>query len=300
MAEIITNTPPIIPPQEAEEKAISPWKEGWKSFKKNKVALVGLGIVLFFVILAIFAPLIAPYSFEGQKLSDKHLAPSADHWFGTDEFGRDILSRIIYGSRLSLWVGFLSVAGSVVVGSFLGIIAGYYGKWIDTIISRLFDIVLAFPSILLAIAVVAVLGPSLRNALIAIAIVNVPTFGRLLRSRVLTVKEEEYVTAAKAIGMGDVRILLHHVLPNSLAPIIVQGTLAIATAIIECAALGFLGLGAQPPSPEWGKMLADSRQFIIQAPWTVLFPGIAIMLTVLGFNLMGDGLRDALDPRMKN
>ncbi|MFJ7745047.1 ABC transporter permease [Peribacillus sp. NPDC097295] len=300
MAEIATNTPPIIPPQEVEEKAISPWKEGWKSFKKNKVALVGLGIVLFFIILAIFAPLIAPYSFEGQKLSDKHLAPSADHWFGTDEFGRDILSRIIYGSRLSLWVGFLSVAGSVVVGSFLGIIAGYYGKWIDTIISRLFDIVLAFPSILLAIAVVAVLGPSLRNALIAIAIVNVPTFGRLLRSRVLTVKEEEYVTAAKAIGMGDVRILLHHVLPNSLAPIIVQGTLAIATAIIECAALGFLGLGAQPPSPEWGKMLADSRQFIIQAPWTVLFPGIAIMLTVLGFNLMGDGLRDALDPRMKN
>ena len=187
-----------------------------------------------------------------------------------------------------------------VVGSFLGIIAGYYGKWIDTIISRLFDIVLAFPSILLAIAVVAVLGPSLQNALIAIAIVNVPTFGRLLRSRVLSVKEEEYVTAAKAIGMGDARILLHHVLPNSLAPIIVQGTLAIATAIIECAALGFLGLGAQPPSPEWGKMLADSRQFIIQAPWTVLFPGIAIMLTVLGFNLMGDGLRDALDPRMKN
>lgn len=300
MAEIVTNTPPIIPPQEVEEKAISPWKEGWKSFKKNKVALVGLGIVLFFILLAIFAPLIAPYSYDGQKLSDKHLSPSAEHWFGTDEFGRDILSRIIYGSRLSLWVGFLSVAGSVVVGSFLGIIAGYYGKWIDTIISRLFDIVLAFPSILLAIAVVAVLGPSLQNALIAIAIVNVPTFGRLLRSRVLSVKEEEYVTAAKAIGMGDARILLHHVLPNSLAPIIVQGTLAIATAIIECAALGFLGLGAQPPSPEWGKMLADSRQFIIQAPWTVLFPGIAIMLTVLGFNLMGDGLRDAMDPRMKN
>jgi peptide/nickel transport system permease protein len=187
-----------------------------------------------------------------------------------------------------------------VVGSFLGIIAGYYGRWIDTIISRIFDIILAFPSILLAIAVVAVLGPSLRNALIAIAIVNVPIFGRLLRSRVLTVKEEEYVTAAKAIGMGDGRILLHHVLPNSLAPIIVQGTLAIATAIIECAALGFLGLGAQPPAPEWGKMLADSRAFIIQAPWTVLFPGLAIMLTVLGFNLMGDGLRDALDPRMKN
>lgn len=300
MPEIATNTSPILPPKEAEEKAISPWKEGWKSFRKNKVAIVGLGIVSFFILIAIFAPLIAPYSFEGQKLSDKHLAPSAEHWFGTDEFGRDILSRVIYGSRISIGVGFLSVAGSVVVGSFLGIIAGYYGRWIDTIISRIFDIILAFPSILLAIAVVAVLGPSLRNALIAIAIVNVPIFGRLLRSRVLTVKEEEYVTAAKAIGMGDGRILLHHVLPNSLAPIIVQGTLAIATAIIECAALGFLGLGAQPPAPEWGKMLADSRAFIIQAPWTVLFPGLAIMLTVLGFNLMGDGLRDALDPRMKN
>ncbi|MGE7763706.1 ABC transporter permease [Peribacillus sp. NPDC096540] len=300
MPEIATNTSPILPPQEAEEKVISPWSEGWKSFKKNKIALVGLGIVLFFILIAIFAPVIAPYSFEGQKLSDKHLSPSSEHWFGTDEFGRDILSRVIYGSRISIGIGFLSVAGSVVVGSFLGIIAGYYGKWIDAIISRVFDIILAFPSILLAIAVVAVLGPSLRNALIAIAIVNVPIFGRLLRSRVLTVKEEEYVTAAKAIGMGDGRILLHHVLPNSLAPIIVQGTLAIATAIIECAALGFLGLGAQPPAPEWGKMLADSRSFIIQAPWTVLFPGLAIMLTVLGFNLMGDGLRDALDPRMKN
>ncbi len=192
------------------------------------------------------------------------------------------------------------MAGSVIVGSALGIIAGYYGKWVDAIISRFFDILLAFPSILLAIAVVAVLGPSLRNALIAIAIINVPTFGRLVRSRVLSVKEEEYITAAKAIGMRDTRILVHHILPNSIAPIIVQGTLAIASAIIEAAALGFLGMGAQAPTPEWGKMLADSRQFILEAPWTVLFPGLAIMLTVLGFNLMGDGLRDALDPRMKN
>lgn len=190
--------------------------------------------------------------------------------------------------------------GSAIIGSFLGIISGYYGKWLDAIISRIFDILLAFPSILLAIAIVAMLGQSLQNALIAIAIINIPTFGRLLRARVLSVKEEEYITAAKAIGMKDSRILLHHVLPNSLAPIIVQGSLAIATAIIEAAGLGFLGLGAQPPTPEWGKMLSDSKDFIIQAPWTVFFPGIAIMLTVLGFNLMGDGLRDALDPRMKN
>ncbi|PLS17770.1 peptide ABC transporter permease [Bacillus sp. M6-12] len=300
MAELASKTPPMLPPQAVEEKAVSPWKEAWKSFKKNKLAIAGLSIVSFFILLAIFADLIAPYEYADVKLGDKHLSPSGEHWFGTDEFGRDILSRIIYGSRISLWVGFLSVAGSVVIGSFLGIVAGYYGKWIDTIISRIFDIILAFPSILLAIAVVSVLGPSLRNALIAIAIINVPTFGRLLRSRVLTVKEEEYITAAKAIGMTDFRILTQHILPNSMAPIIVQGTLAIATAIIECAALGFLGLGAQPPTPEWGKMLSDSRIFILEAPWTVLFPGLAIMLTVLGFNLMGDGLRDALDPRMKN
>ncbi|PLT36033.1 ABC transporter permease [Bacillus sp. V5-8f] len=296
------NTPPLLPGQvqATEEKAVSPWKEAWKSFKKNKLAIVGLVLVLFFILLAICAPLIAPYEYDKVTLSDKHLPPSGEHWFGTDEFGRDILTRIIYGARISIWVGFLSVAGSVIVGSLLGIVAGYYGKWVDTVISRIFDIILAFPSILLAIAVVAALGPSLRNALIAIAIINVPTFGRLLRSRVLSVKEEEYITAAKAIGMKDSRILLHHILPNSLAPIIVQGTLAIATAIIECAALGFLGMGAQPPTAEWGKMLADSREFIIEAPWTVLFPGLAIMLTVLGFNLMGDGLRDALDPRMKN
>lgn len=301
--QLARSTPPSVPqhvPAPVEDKAVSPWKEAWRSFKKNKIALVGLSIVSFFILIAIFADLLAPYNYKDVNLSDKHIAPSAEHWFGTDEFGRDILSRIIHGARISLWVGFFSVAGSVIVGSLLGIVAGYYGKWVDGIISRIFDILLAFPSILLAIAVVSVLGPSLKNALIAIAIINVPTFGRLLRSRVLSVKEEEYITAARAIGMSDFRILVHHILPNSLAPIIVQGTLAIATAIIEAAALGFLGMGAQPPTPEWGKMLADSKDFIIQAPWTVLFPGLAIMLTVLGFNLMGDGLRDALDPRMKS
>ncbi|KMY50984.1 ABC transporter permease [Peribacillus loiseleuriae] len=283
-----------------QEEASSPWREGWKSFKKNKVALIGAGIVLFFVIIAIFAPLLAPYGVNDQELSIRNTPPSFEHWFGTDDFGRDIFSRVLYGARISLWVGLVSVAGSVILGCFLGIIAGYYGRWIDTLISRIFDIMLAFPSILLAIAVVAVLGPSLQNALIAIAIINIPNFGRLIRSKVLSVKQEEYIMAARAVGMSDGRILFHHVLPNSSAPIIVQATLAIATAIIEAAALGFLGMGAQPPQAEWGKMLADSRQYIIQAPWTVLFPGLAIMLTVLGFNLMGDGLRDALDPKMKN
>ncbi|MGG2056533.1 nickel transporter permease [Lysinibacillus pakistanensis] len=282
------------------ERAVGPWLEGWRSFKKSKVSLIGAGIVLFFILLAIVGPYLAPQDINEQNFAKRLLAPSSEHWFGTDDFGRDIFSRIIHGARISLWVGFFSVILSVIVGSLLGIIAGYYGKWIDTIISRIFDIMLAFPSMLLAIAVVSVLGPSLQNALIAIAIINIPNFGRLIRSKVLSVKEEEYIVAAKAIGMRDTRILFSHILPNSITPIIVQGTLAIATAIIEAAALGFLGLGAQAPAPEWGKMLADARKFLINAPWTMIFPGLAIMLTVLGFNLMGDGLRDALDPKMKS
>lgn len=281
-------------------KTAGPWREAWREFKKNKIAVIGVGIVAFFILLAIFAPFIAKEGINDQSMTDRLLPPSKDNWLGTDDFGRDILSRIIFGARISLWVGFSSVIGSVIVGSFLGIIAGYYGRWIDTIISRFFDIMLAFPSILLAIAIVAVLGPSLRNALIAIAIINVPNFGRLIRSKVLSIKEEEYITSAKGIGMRDFRILFSHILPNSMAPVIVQGTLAIATAILEAAALGFLGLGAQPPDPEWGKMLADSKNYMQSAPWTMIFPGLAIMLTVLGFNLMGDGLRDAMDPKMKS
>lgn len=296
LAELARNEANIV----QEEQATSLWKEGWIRFRKNKMALVGSGIVLFFILLAVFAPFIAPYDMNDQQLSMRLQAPSKEHIFGTDDFGRDIFSRVVYGARISLWVGFFSVLGSVVIGSLLGIIAGYYGRWIDAVISRIFDIMLAFPSILLAIGIVAVLGPSLKNALIAIAVINIPNFGRLIRSRVLSIKQEEYITAAKAIGMSDARILFHHILPNSMAPIIVQGTLAIATAIIEAAALGFLGLGAQPPNPEWGKMLADSKAYLTQAPWTMVFPGLAIMLTVLGFNLMGDGLRDALDPRMKS
>nr|WP_246197218.1 nickel transporter permease [Cytobacillus depressus] len=283
----------------SEAEQTPAWKEAWRSFCRNKLAVVGLGIVIFFIIVAILAPVIAPYSFKDQELSKRLLAPSSENWFGTDDFGRDIFSRIVYGARISLTVGFFAVLGSSIIGTMLGIIAGYYGRWVDTIISRIFDIMLAFPSILLAIAVVAILGPSVQNALIAIAVINIPNFGRLVRSKVLSVKQEEYIMAAKAVGMKDARILLRHILPNSMTPIIVQATLAIATAIIEAAALGFLGLGAQAPTPEWGKMLADSRQYLVQAPWTLFFPGLAIMLTVLGFNLMGDGLRDVLDPKMK-
>ncbi|MEW4286444.1 ABC transporter permease [Priestia koreensis] len=300
MAELARKEASLPPSAPQQDESISPWKEAWRGFRKNKLAVIGTGIVLFFIILALAAPWIAPQGFNEQMISKKLQPPSSEHWFGTDDFGRDILSRVIYGARISLWVGFVAVLGSVIVGSLLGILAGYYGKWIDTVISRVFDIMLAFPSILLAIGIVAVLGPSLENALIAIAVINIPNFGRLIRSKVLSVKQEEYILSAKAIGMKDSRILFHHILPNSMTPIIVQGTLAIATAIIEAAALGFLGLGARAPEPEWGKMLADSKTFLVQAPWTMVFPGIAIMLTVLGFNLMGDGLRDALDPRMKN
>jgi peptide/nickel transport system permease protein len=298
VAEIVKNTVDI-PVMAAEEELTPPWKEAWLAFYKNRLALAGLGIVVLFIFIAIIAPWIAPYSYKEQILTERMQPPSSKHWFGTDDFGRDIFTRILYGARISLWVGFFSVLGSVVIGTLLGIVAGYYGRWVDSRISRIFDIMLAFPSILLAIAVVSILGPSLQNALIAIAVINIPNFGRLVRSRVLSVKQEEFIMAARAVGMKDTRILFHHILPNSISPVIVQATLAIATAIIEAAALGFLGMGAQPPTPEWGKMLADSKQYLVQAPWTLFFPGIAIMLTVLGFNLMGDGLRDALDPKMK-
>lgn len=277
-----------------------PWRDGIRLFMRNKTAVFGLMIVLLFIVLAILASLITRYEYTTQVLADRLQAPSAQHWFGTDDLGRDIFTRTIYGARLSLWVGLLSVIGSIIVGTALGILAGFYGKWVDMIISRFFDILLAFPGILLAIAIVAVLGPSLQNALYAIAIVNIPTYGRLVRSRVLSLRQEEFITAARAIGVPDTRILFRHILPNSITPIIVQGTLGIATAIIEAAGLGFLGLGAQPPEPEWGKMLSDSRQFIQTAPWTVIFPGLCILLTSLGFNLMGDGLRDTFDPKLKN
>lgn len=298
MTTISTDSPTVPVPD--QETISSPWRDAWRVLKRNKMAMAGLAIILFFILVAIFAPWLTPYEYDKGELTDRLKPPSAEHYFGTDYNGRDIFTRILYGARISLWVGFFSVMGSIVVGSLLGLLAGFYGRWVDTIISRLFDIMLAFPSILLAIAIVSILGPSLQNALLAIAIVNIPTFGRLVRSRVLSLKEEEFVMSARAIGMSDGRILFQHILPNSLAPIIVTGTLGIATAIIEAAALGFLGLGAQAPQPEWGKMLADSQQYIQKAPWTVFFPGLSIMLTVLGFNLIGDGLRDALDPRMKH
>lgn len=285
-------------PEEIE--AISPWKETLKQLSKNRFAIIGFSIIIFFILFAIFAPLFTSYTYQQQDLVNRLMPPSADYWLGTDHLGRDIFTRLVYGARVSLMVGFVAVTGALVFGTLLGIIAGYFGRWVDMLISRIFDILLAFPSILLAIAIVAILGASLQNALIAIAIINIPIFGRLVRSRVISLREEEYILAAKAQGMKHGRIIFQHILPNSIAPIIVQSTLGFGTAILEAAALGFLGLGAQPPTPEWGQMLADSRDFIQLAPWTVVVPGVAIVLVVLGFNLIGDGLRDALDPKMKN
>jgi len=262
--------------------------------------LIALAWLVIVIAIGVFAPLVAPLDPNAQDLSNRLRPPLTDgHLLGTDVLGRDVLSRLIYGTRVSLVVGFATVVLSVVLGVAVGLVSGYLGGVVDTVFMRIVDAWLAFPFLLLAIAIVAMLGPGLNNALLAIAIINIPTFGRLMRSRVLSVKQEDFVLAARAMGMTNRRILFRHILPNSWTPIMVQGTLGFATAVIEAAALGFLGLGAQPPQPEWGTMLADARGFIQLAPWTMFFPGLAIMLTVLGFNLLGDGLRDVLDPRMK-
>lgn len=275
------------------------WQDVFKRLKKNKIAMFGAFLVGVLFFCAIFAPLLTPHDPIKGVLTERLQAPSFDHWFGTDSQGRDVLSRILHGAIISVEIGVISVGIALVIGSLMGVLAGFYGKWIDVIIMRIVDIMLAFPTILLALAIVSVLGPSLENAMIAVGIVNVPRFARIVRSAVLSVKETEYIEAARAIGCNDIQIIFRHVLPNCLAPIIVQATLTIGTAILEAAGLSFLGLGAQIPKPEWGAMLADSKGYLRQAPWSVMFPGLAIMFTVLGFNLLGDGLRDALDPRLK-
>lgn len=283
-----------------QQKSSSLWGDAFSRIVKSKTSLIGLCIIIILIITAIFAPLIAthsPTSYE--SLTDRYQSPSSEHLLGTDELGRDIFSRIVFGSRISIQIGVIAVGISMIIGVLLGGIAGYFGKWIDQVIMRIIDIMMAFPSILLAIALVAVLGPNLRNAMIAVGIVGIPQFARIVRSAVLSVKETEYIEAARAIGAKHGRTLMQHVLPNCLAPIIVQATLSVGTAILDAAGLSFLGLGAQPPKPEWGAMLSDGRAALQNAPWVVAFPGMAIFLVVLGFNLFGDGLRDALDPRLK-
>ena len=268
----------------------------WYKFKKNKMALLGTLLILVQILIAIFAPVLAPYDpYEQNLLKMTKGVGTPGHILGTDNFGRDILSRLIYGTRISLLVGLTSVFLGLVVGVSMGLIAGYYPK-IDNIIMRLIDIMLSFPGVLLALAIIAMLGPGLINVIIAISIWSIPTFTRLVRSQVLQIKEYEYVTAAQALGIKDAVIMFKHILPNCIGPIIVYATLRIASAILSAAALSFLGLGAQPPTPEWGAMVSAGRSFIYNAPHMIIVPGIAIMILVLSFNLVGDGLRDAFDP----
>lgn len=274
------------------------WRHLGKKLAKNKSAVVGgVFIVLLLVMAAAPGVFATHHPTRFQNVANRFSPPSAEHWFGTDNLGRDIYSRVIYGTQVTLSVAFRSVFFGAIVGVSLGIIAGYYGKWLDTIIMRVMDILLAFPGILLALAIVSTLGASLDNVVIAIAIFSVPSFARIVRGSTLVVRNLEYVEAIRALGARDVKIIVQHVLPNVLSPIIVQATLYIATAILIASGLSFLGLGAQPPTPEWGLMLSAGRDFIWNAVHVTLFPGLAIVLAVLAFNLLGDGLRDALDPR---
>lgn len=288
---------PAYDPNSMDERDSA--KTLWKRFGRNKSAVVGLGIFLFMLFLAVFAPVLAPYDHLEVNLSQSLQTPSAEHWFGTDEFGRDIFSRILYGARVSLMVGVVAVGISLTIGTALGLIAGYLGGLWDDLIMRFTDIILAFPSILLAIAIMTGLGRGVGNAMIAIGIVGIPVYARLVRGQVLAVRSQEYIEAARSIGAGPFRQIWHHILPNVVAPLIVQASLGMSTAILDAAALGFLGLGVQPPQAEWGDMIAHGRRFIYNAPHMVYFPGLAISLTVLGLNLLGDGLRDVLDPRLK-
>ncbi|MFC0525380.1 nickel transporter permease [Pontibacillus salicampi] len=281
-------------------KEVSLWKDALSRIIKSKTSFIGLIIITLLIIIAIFAPLIAPYDpVSDASVIDRYQKPSAEHWLGTDELGRDIFSRIVYGARISIQIGVIAVGISGVIGVLLGGIAGYFGRWADMIIMRFIDILMAFPSILLAIAMVAIMGKGLTNAMIAVGIVGIPHFARIVRSTVLSVKEKEFVEAARATGVRNSRILFRHVLPNTMAPLIVQTTLSVGTAILDAAGLSFLGLGAQAPKPEWGAMLNAGRDALQTAPWVITFPGLAILFVVLGFNLLGDGLRDALDPRLK-
>jgi ABC-type dipeptide/oligopeptide/nickel transport system permease subunit len=268
---------------------------------QSRTAVAGAFIILVFVLCAIAAPLLSPYDPVAQVIAERQTPPfSPGHLLGTDELGRDVLSRIIYGARISMVIGIVSVGISLSLGLLIGTLCGYYGGWLDRIVMRLIDIMLAFPYILLTIVIVAILGSSLVNAMIAIGISQVPVYARVVRASVLAEKENDYVAAERSLGAGDLSLMAGTILPNCLAPIFVQATLGIGDAILSSAALSFLGLGAKPPTPEWGLMIASAKEFVTSAWWIVTFPGIAILLTVLGFNLLSDSLRDALDPRLRD
>ncbi len=315
--------PPVPDPIEAAEtneaeaeaagllsRPTSVWRIALRRFYRRKLGMVGLGLVTFMILVAVFAPLIAPYpmdlQFIGEPGAERWAPPcvnafgceTTQHLMGLDGNVRDMFSRVVLGARVSLPLGFSTVLLAILVGATLGAVAGFVSGWIDNTLMRIMDVVLGFPSLILAIAIVFVLGPGIRNALLAIAIVAIPQYARVMRASVLSIKEIDYVAASLALGASGWRILFGRIIPNALTPLVVLGTLGIAGAILEAAALGFLGLGAQPPTPEWGAMLAQERARVFTAPHLMIFPGLAIIITVLGFNLLGDGLRDALDPSL--
>lgn len=278
----------------------SPWRQTIRILLQNRLAVFGLVVLALVVIAALLGDIAAPYDPTLVDVPQRLQAPSLEHPFGTDNLGRDVLSRVIVGARVSLQVGFIAVSISLVLGVLIGLTAGYYSGGLDSVLMRSMDVLFAFPFVLLAIAILAALGPGITNAMIAIGIVYTPIFARIARGSTLTVKEDVFVRAARSIGASDARIIRRHILPNVTAPIIVQTSLSLAFAILAEAALSFLGLGIQPPDPAWGRMLADGRDFVGQAPWMGIFPGLAIFFTVMSFNFVGDGLRDALDPKQKS
>ncbi|MCC8970993.1 ABC transporter permease [Bradyrhizobium brasilense] len=288
-----------LAPLAAAETLESPARRAWRRLIRRKGAVLGLTVIALFILLAVFAPLIVPYDPVAASWSLVRKAPSAQHWFGTDELGRDVFARVVFGARASLLAGVISVGIALAIGVPLGLVAGYRGGFIDALISRITDAMLACPFLILAIALAAFLGPSLSNAMIAIGVSATPIFIRLTRGQVMSVKVEDYVEAARAMGNPRWRIALVHILPNILPALLVQATLSIAAAIIAEAALSFLGLGQQPPAPSWGSMLNAAQRFLTSAPWMAVWPGLAIFLVVLSFNLVGDGLRDALDPKAR-
>ncbi|MBP1775093.1 MAG: glutathione transporter permease [candidate division NC10 bacterium] len=275
------------------------WSDARSRLLRNPVAMAGGAVAILLILVAVAAPYVAPYDPIHQDLANSLAGPSIKHLAGTDVHGRDIFSRIIHGTRISLRIGFLGMLLGCVVGVILGLVSGYYGGWADTIIMRLMDVQLAFPGLLVAICIIAIIGPGLENVILAVGIFSVPLFARVTRGQILSLKEQEFIVAARMMGAQDGRIMLSHLLPNAVAPLLVLCTLRIATAILTAASLSFLGLGAQPPIPEWGAMLSDGRAYLAIAPHVATTPGLAILITVLAFNLLGDGLRDALDPRLK-
>lgn len=296
VAEPISATPQAQPAR-APLPAARRWRV-WSRLRRHRLALVGLGFLGLLVLCALAADVVSPYRPLEQAMNQRLRPPSASHLLGTDDFGRDILSRILFGSRISLQVGFVAVGIAGTLGIVLGLLSGYFGGWIDNVLMRCMDVLLAFPAILLAVTIMALLGPSTTNVMIAIGIAYIPIFARVVRGSVLTVKPNEYVEAARAAGASELRMLVSHIVPGTAGPIIVQVSLALAYAILAEAALSFLGLGTQPPTPTWGSMLSFGRDFVREAPWFTFFPGFAIFLTVLSLNLVGDGLSDALDPRL--